>query len=69
MSTPTSNTVDSEASLGMQLATPLKVDESAIPYAVVPNGARLQSLEELLMRPAATKRKLSFTRAVRSHRL
>ena len=31
MSTPTSNTVDSAASLGMQLATPLKVDESAIP--------------------------------------
>ena len=69
MSTPTSNTVDSAASLGMQLATPLKVDESAIPYAVVPNGTRLQSLEEFLMRPVETKCKLSFTRAVRSHRL
>ena len=63
MSTPTSNTVDSAASLGMQLATPLKVDHNAIPYAVVPNGARLHSLEEFLMRPIETKARIAFTRA------
>lgn len=57
------NSVDSAANLGMQLATPLKVDESAIPYAIVPNGATLQSLEKFLNRPAHIQSSSTFTRA------
>lgn len=57
------NTVDSAAHLGMQLATPLKVEDSGIPYAVVPAGATLQSLEKFLLRPVATTINHTFTRA------
>lgn len=63
MNEKTNNTVDSAAMLGMQLATPFKVEDAGIPYAVVPAGASLQSLEKFLTRPVATTINHTFTRA------
>jgi uncharacterized protein YfdQ (DUF2303 family) len=63
MSDKALNTVESAFSYGLNLATPCQVHEGGVPYAVIPSGTRLESLEKFMGRPRTIVHQATFTRS------